>query len=192
MFVQGILEQLNDETFIDSKYPSLMVIDDLMKDATNSKDVCELFVEGSHHINISVACIMLNAFSRGKENRTISINSQYVVLSKNPRDQLVPFARQMYPNNIKKFMNKYTETTNRPYGYLFIDLKQNTPEEERLHTDIFDGVPGRESVRYNVEVGRLIEESRDTMVGGLNSDEEITLQKSISLTTFLTPSTSTW
>ena len=103
MFVQGIPEQLNDETFIDSRYPSLIVIDDLMRDVTNSKDVCELFVEGSHHRNISVACIMKNAFSRGKKNRTISINSQYVVLFKNPRDQLVPmtFARQMYPNNIK-------------------------------------------------------------------------------------------
>jgi hypothetical protein len=123
---------------------------------------------------ISVACIMKNAFSRGKKNRTTSINSQYVVIFKNPRDQLVPmtFARQVYPNNIKKFMNKYTEATKRPYGCLFIDLKQNTPEEERLHTDIFDGVPGRKSVRCNVEVGRLIEESRDTMVGGgLNSDE---------------------
>ena len=172
VFVQGIPEQLNDETFIDSRYPSLIVIDDLMRDATNSTDVCELFVEGSHHRNISVACIMQNAFSRGKENITISINSQYVVLSKNPRDQLVPFARQMDPNNIKKFMNKYTEAIKRSYGYLFIDLKQNTPEEERLNTDIFDGVPGRKSVRCNVEVERLIEESRETMVGGgFNSDE---------------------
>ena len=147
MFVQGIPEQLNDETFIDSRYPSLIVIDDLMRDVTNSKDVCELFVEGRHHRNISVACIMKNAFSRGKKNRTISINSQYVVLFKNPRDQLVPmtFARQMYPNNTKKCMKKYTEATKRPYGYLFIDLfidlKQNTPEEERLNTNIFDGVP---------------------------------------------------
>jgi hypothetical protein len=57
------------------------------------------------------------------------------------------FARQMYPNNINKFMNKYTEATKRPYGCLFIDLKQNTPEEERLNTDICDGVPGRKSVR---------------------------------------------
>ena len=46
---------------------------------------------------------------------------------------------------------------------MFIDLKQNTPEDERLNTGIFDGC--------NVEVGRLIEDSRDTMVGGLNSDE---------------------
>jgi hypothetical protein len=40
---------------------------------------------------------------------------------------------------------------------------------------IFDGVPGRESVRCNVEVGRLIEESRDAMLGGdVNSEGYIT------------------
>ena len=58
VFVHGIPEDLNDDSFIDTRYPSLIVIDDLMRDATNSKDVCELFVEGSHHRNISVACIM--------------------------------------------------------------------------------------------------------------------------------------
>jgi hypothetical protein len=40
---------LNDDSFIDTGYPSLIVIDDLMRDATNSKDVCELFVEGSRY-----------------------------------------------------------------------------------------------------------------------------------------------
>jgi hypothetical protein len=49
--------------------------------------VCELFVEGSHHRNLSVACIMQNAFSKGKENRTMSINTQYIVLFKNPRSR---------------------------------------------------------------------------------------------------------
>jgi hypothetical protein len=57
LFLQGLLENLNDDSFIDTRYPSLIVIDDLTRDATNSKDVCELFVEGSHHRNISVACI---------------------------------------------------------------------------------------------------------------------------------------
>ena len=138
-FLEGLPENLNDDSFIDTRYPSLIIIDDLMRDATNSKDVCELFVEGSHHSNVSVACIMQNAFSKGRESRTMNINSQYVVLFKNPRDQVGPaiFARQMYPNNPKKFMDIYTEGTKRAYGYLFIDLKQNTPEEDRLKTDIF-------------------------------------------------------
>ncbi|CAG2192739.1 unnamed protein product [Mytilus edulis] len=44
----------------------------------------------------------------------------------------------MYPNNPKKFMNKYREGTQRPYGSLFIDLKQNTPEDDRLKINIFE------------------------------------------------------
>ncbi|CAG2208220.1 unnamed protein product [Mytilus edulis] len=56
----GLPENLNDDSFIDSRYPSLIILDDLMRDVTNSKDVCELFVEGSHHRNLSVACILQN------------------------------------------------------------------------------------------------------------------------------------
>jgi hypothetical protein len=87
LFLQGLSENMNDDSFIDTRYPSVIVIDDLMRDATNSKDVCELFVDGSNHRNISVTCILHNGFSKGKENRTMSINTQYIVLFKNPRDQ---------------------------------------------------------------------------------------------------------
>jgi hypothetical protein len=136
-----------------------------MRDATNGKDVCELFVEGSHHRNISVACILQNGFSKGKENRTMSSNTQYVVLFKNPRDQIGPviLARQVYPSHPTKFMIKYTEATQRPYGYLFIDLKQNTPEEDRLKTDIFDIVADNKRCSPNM-VGGSVEENinRDT------------------------------
>ena len=65
LFMQGLLENRNDDSLIDTRYPNLIVIDDLMRDATNSKDVCELFIEGSHHRNISVACILQNGFSKG-------------------------------------------------------------------------------------------------------------------------------
>ena len=79
IFMQDLPENLNDDSFTDTRYPSIIVIDDLMivRDATNSKDVCELFVEGSRHRNISVACILQNGFSKGKENRTMSINTQH-------------------------------------------------------------------------------------------------------------------
>jgi hypothetical protein len=159
LFLQGLSENLNDDSFIDTRYPSVIVIDDLMRDATNSKDVCELFVDGSNHRNISVTCILQNGFSKGKENRTISINTQYIVLFKNPKDQIGPaiLARQMYPSHPKKFMIKYTEATKIPYEYLFIDLRQNTPEEDRLKTDIFDSVPNNKSCSPNMVGGRVEE-----------------------------------
>jgi hypothetical protein len=60
-------------------------------------------------------------------------------------------------------MIKYTEATKRPYVYLFIDLKQNTPEEDRLKTDIFDSVPNNKHCSPNT-VGGSVEKyiNRDT------------------------------
>jgi hypothetical protein len=60
-------------------------------------------------------------------------------------------------------MIKYTEATKRPYGYLFIDLKQNTPEEDRLKTDIFDSVSDNKRCSPNM-VGGSVDEyiNRDT------------------------------
>ena len=47
-FIQGIPPDMKREDFLDTT-TSLFVLDDLMKDATESADVCELFTEGSHH-----------------------------------------------------------------------------------------------------------------------------------------------
>jgi hypothetical protein len=61
----------------------------------------------------------------------------------------------MYPSHPNKFMIKYTEATKIPYGYLFIDLRQNTPEDDRLKTYIFDGVRDNKSCSPNV-MGAII------------------------------------
>ena len=169
LFVQGIPEDLNDDSFIDSRFPSLIIFDDLMNDATNSQNVCELFVEGSHHRNLSVACLVQNAFYKAKGSRTMSINSQYLVLFKNPRDQTGPavFARQMYPQNTKMFMKKYSEATKSAYGYLFIDLKQNTSDDQRLKSNIFDGLYESVNVRETPLKGLL----PVSMVGGGMNEE---------------------
>ena len=36
------------------------------------------------------------------------------------------------------FMKQFEEATSRPYGYLVIDLKSSTSEQDRLQTDIFE------------------------------------------------------
>jgi len=138
-FVQGIPPNIKRNDYFDTRYPTLFVIDDLMKDATQSTDVCELFTEGSHHRNLSVICLLQNLYYKGKESRTMSLNAQYMVLFKNPRDQqqVSVLARQMYPGNTRYFMEEYQAATQKPYGCLFIDLKQNTPEGQRLKYDIF-------------------------------------------------------
>jgi hypothetical protein len=58
---------------------------------------------------------------------------------KNPRDrsQISFLARQMYPKQSKFLEEAYLDATNIPHGYLFIDLKQTTPNELRILTNVF-------------------------------------------------------
>ncbi|OOY92566.1 hypothetical protein BOW17_12325 [Solemya velum gill symbiont] len=138
-FVRHLPSDLDSDAFFDPRAPSLVFIDDLMSDATRSESVCNLFTRGSHHRNVSVVCLMQNLFYHGKESRTMSLNSHYLVLFKNPRDQqqISFLARQMYPGKPKLLLDKYVTHTKRPFGYLLVDLKPDTSETRRLLTKVF-------------------------------------------------------
>ena len=105
-----------------------------------------LFTEGAHHRNLSVICLLQNIFYKAKETRTMSLNCQYLVAFKNPRDiqQFSILARQMYGTNWKKFLEVYREAVSKPDGHLLIDLKQDTPESKRLVQNIFALQPSAE------------------------------------------------
>ena len=84
----------------------------------------------------------------------MSLNTQYLVLFKSPRDkqQMSILARQMYPNRSHYFIEQYEKATQRPHGYLFVDLKQSTSEEDRLKSDIFHSIPDKQRYFNNLEV----------------------------------------
>ena len=134
-FVEG-LPNIDD---LDSSKKHLIIIDDLMTETDDR--ITSLFTKKSHHRNISVIYIVQNVFNKGKENRTISLNSHYMVLFKNPRDasQITHLAKQMFPGNVKFMQEAFGDATLQPYGYLLVDLKQSTPEHLRLRTRIFPG-----------------------------------------------------
>ena len=117
----------------------MLVVDGLMAE-TDSR-VTKLFAKGSHHQNTSVLYLVQNLFHKNKESRTISLNTHYMVLFKNPRDktQIVHLAKQMYPGQTKFLQEAFADATSVPYGYLLVDLRQNTPEHMRLRTTIFPG-----------------------------------------------------
>ena len=139
LFVEGIPDNLLQS--LDRTQRNIIVIDDLMSESGNNKKVSELFTKGSHHRNLSVILILQNLFYRVKEMCTISLNSHYMVLFKNPRDasQINHLARQMHPNKSKFMVEAYRDATLNPYAYLFVDLKPTTSEEMRLRTNIFNG-----------------------------------------------------
>ena len=136
-------KELTDEMYesLLSSNKNLIILDDQMSRVGDSKILAKLFTEGSYHRNLSIIYIVQNLFDKGKSQRTSSLNTQYMVLFKNPRDssQVQVLARQMYPNESKFLVGAYQDATQRPYGYLLLDLRPETPTEFRVRTSIFSG-----------------------------------------------------
>lgn len=134
-----MIEGLPDlaELKADISKPRFLVLDDLMQETKSDKSLVQLFTRGSHHWNLSVLHIVQNLFFEGL--RTSRVNAQYLVLMKNPSDQLQAstLAKQLYPGKTKYFMESYKDACSESFGYLFIDLCQDTPENRRLKTNIF-------------------------------------------------------
>jgi hypothetical protein len=129
---------------LDRRVRNLVVLDDQMENQgmhrNGGRALAKFFTQGSHHRNLTIVYIVQNLFHQAKSMRTISLNSQYVVLYKNPRDklQIESLARQMYPLQPKFLVTAFEDATSRPFGYLVVDLKPQTPDNLRLRTDIFN------------------------------------------------------
>ena len=139
-FVKGVPGDL--EALINPSIRNLVVIDDLMHELSNDDQRnTNLFTKGCHHRDLSVICILQNIFHRGKELRNMSLNSHYLVVFKSPRDsnQVNHLTRQMFPGHVKYMQEAFEDATKRPYGYLFCDLKPETPTGFQLRTNIFLG-----------------------------------------------------
>lgn len=122
--------------FMNDSRPKLIIIDDFMREASNSV-IVDLFTKGSHHNNLSVIFITQNLFYKGQ--RDISLNVSYLVVFKNPRDrsQIQHLARQVYPENPRFIREIYKDATEKPHSYLLFDMTQTTPDELRFRTSIF-------------------------------------------------------
>ena len=104
------LPELSDRVF-DGLESTMIILDDLMSE-TNQL-VANMFTKISHHRNVSVVYLTQNVFDKNKYARTISLNTHYLVLFKNPRDasQFATLARQMYPNTSKFAIEAYMDAT---------------------------------------------------------------------------------
>lgn len=74
-----------------------------------------------------------------KFNTDISRNAQYMALSRSPSDrkQLGIIAERMLDKNHQRFMTAYYQETEKPYGYLFVDNRPDTPGNKQVLSDIF-------------------------------------------------------
>jgi hypothetical protein len=136
-FMQGIpdLQQLKSSP----EKPKMLILDDFMQEMKTDKRLVQLFTKGSHHWNVSIVHIVQNLFFEGL--RTSRVNAQYLILMKNPSDKLqaATLAKQLYPGQTPYFMEAYSDACKDSYGYLFVDLCQETPENMRLRSRVFPG-----------------------------------------------------
>jgi hypothetical protein len=65
--------------------------------------LANFFTQGSHHRNLTVIYIVQDLFHQSRVMRTVSLNSHYLVLFKNPRDklQIRNLVTQMHSNDAK-------------------------------------------------------------------------------------------
>jgi hypothetical protein len=117
---------------------SIIMLDDLMTDGANNKNITNLFIRNAHHVPCFVIFTQQNIFPRGAEARNRQLNTQYCVLFKNPRDpaQVGYLGRQVFPNSQKFLVAAYQNATQRPYSYLLLDFHQRTPEVARVRARI--------------------------------------------------------
>jgi hypothetical protein len=141
-FHQG-LPSVPFKDFIGDGDVNLFIFDDLMQEAGNDTRITELFVQGGHHMGISVIYITQNLYYKGSQMRTISLNAHYIVLFKNVRDktQVRLLAQQMYPGNKNVLMDAYADAVQDPYGYLVVNLKTYISDRCRLTSNILQSAP---------------------------------------------------
>ena len=105
---------------------SMIIFDDSMSSVNSDFEL--LFCNLSHHDKCSIIFMTQNLFFQDKSFRTMSLNSQYIVLMKNDRDkqQISILSRQISPNNSKYIIEAYQEATKDPYDYLLLDFAPET------------------------------------------------------------------
>jgi len=122
-----------------------LILDDLMVECGESKEICNYFTRTAHHKNISIFFLTQNFYQKGKYTTTITRNSSYIILFASPRDfgQIKYFASQSF--NPKAILHAYKLATRTPRGYLLIDCTQNTPDDFRLRSNI---VPPEDTIIF--------------------------------------------
>lgn len=119
---------------------TLLIIDDMQLDSDKQKDLASLFCIKSHHGHISVILVLQNLFAKMSHSRDLHLNSKYLVIFKNIRDQLSfsYLARQLAPKNTKELESIYKEATSPMYGYLVLDFNPHKTDLLRYYTNIFN------------------------------------------------------
>ena len=85
---QGNSYGFGQDSYFDVNKRNLIVFDDQMIHASKDKRIVNVFTRDSQNRNLSVIYFVQNLSHWGKGSRSISLNSNYLVLFENPLDKL--------------------------------------------------------------------------------------------------------
>jgi len=116
----------------------LVILDDFMQELSKSHMLTTLMTKAVHHLPMTLIYITQNIFQKSGDTKTRRLNTNYLILFKNPQDktQIDYLGRQMYPND-KGFLSLvFDDATKHPFSYLLIDSNQTTNDEVRIRSNV--------------------------------------------------------
>ena len=131
--LQGIPSEI--DSLFDRNVNNLIILDDMMDEATQDKRVSQLFTRGRHDIYLTQ-----NLFH--KNRREISLNSNYMVIFKNPRDktQITNLVKQFMPRKYIFLLWALEDATKLPRSYVLLNMRPETYNKLQFRAEIFSDV----------------------------------------------------
>ena len=123
------------DSLFDRNVNNLIILHDMMDEATQDKRVSQLFTRGRHDIYLTQ-----NLFH--KNRREISLNSNYMVIFKNPRDktQFTNLVKQFMPRKYIFLLWALEDATKLPRSYLLLNMRPETYNKLQFRAEIFSDV----------------------------------------------------
>ena len=133
-------EECDFEELTKSNTERLLIICDDLYFSKKLDEISEYFLIKGRHRNSSWIVLTQSIFNQ-PALKNISRNSTHMTLFKNVRlnEPHILFS-QLRPRSSKVLQNIYAEATEKPYGYLDIDLSQTCPDKLRYKTNLFDSI----------------------------------------------------
>ena len=151
---------LKEEIFSISGGENTLCIFDDMINSGNLKEVSELFLVDGRHKNLSQIFITQQLFVNNAYFRSISQNSDYYIIFKNPRNaaEIGHLATQMTPGN-RELVKYFQLATRNAFSYLFINLTQECDQRVKYLSNLFS-TPNTVTV-YNENKERKLKDTEN-------------------------------
>ena len=93
-----------------------------------------------NHEKIYVTIVLQNLFHLNKCIKTLDLNCTYCILYRVAHDlsSLTTLSKEIYPAEQKCVLSAYNQATNKPYGYILLDINQNKLKDLGVVNDIID------------------------------------------------------